>query len=166
MLYRKIGKYIEQHLLGGSDKILLIEGARQIGKSFIIREIGIRLFQNCQSRWSRVGIIPFTVPWTSYCRILTITSSRRLWWAMNVSCVKLAMSSICPYTILCFSTRRRWEVKRCFSEIWIERRLYYWIYYSSWSILAAGDRAKDMHWMHPIFRHANIRIIPGFRLLP
>ena len=28
MLYRKIGKYIEQHLLGGSDKILLIEGAR------------------------------------------------------------------------------------------------------------------------------------------
>ena len=46
MLYRKIGKYIEQHLLGGSDKILLIEGARQIGKTFIIREIGGRLFQN------------------------------------------------------------------------------------------------------------------------
>lgn len=37
MLYRKISKYIEQHLLGGSDKILLIEGARQIDKSFIIR---------------------------------------------------------------------------------------------------------------------------------
>ena len=50
MLYRKIGKDIEQHLLSGSDKVLLIEGARQIGKSFIIREIGIRLFQNCQSR--------------------------------------------------------------------------------------------------------------------
>lgn len=46
MLYRKIGKYIEQHLFGGSDKILLIEGARQIGKTFIIREIGGRLFQN------------------------------------------------------------------------------------------------------------------------
>ena len=46
MLYRKIGKYIEQHLLSGSDKILLIEGARQIGKSFIIREIGGRLFRN------------------------------------------------------------------------------------------------------------------------
>lgn len=46
MLYRKIGKYIEQHLHGGSDKILLIEGARQIGKTFIIREIGGRLFQN------------------------------------------------------------------------------------------------------------------------
>lgn len=46
MLYRKIGKYIEQHLLGTSDKILLIEGARQIGKSFIIRETGARLFRN------------------------------------------------------------------------------------------------------------------------
>ena len=46
MLYRKIGKYIEQHLNSGSDKILLVEGARQIGKSFIIREIGTRLFDN------------------------------------------------------------------------------------------------------------------------
>lgn len=46
MLYRKISKYIEQHLLGNSDKILLIEGARQIGKSFIIREIGGKLFKN------------------------------------------------------------------------------------------------------------------------
>lgn len=46
MLYRKISKYIEQHLLSGSDKILLIEGARQIGKSFIIRDLGTRLFKN------------------------------------------------------------------------------------------------------------------------
>lgn len=46
MLYRKIGKYIENHLHSGSDRILLIDGARQIGKSFIVREVGKRLFPN------------------------------------------------------------------------------------------------------------------------
>ncbi len=38
MLFRKIEKYIEDHLKSGSDKILVIEGARQIGKSYIIRD--------------------------------------------------------------------------------------------------------------------------------
>ncbi len=46
MLYRKIEKEIEDHLKSGSDKILVIEGARQIGKSYIIREVGKRLFEN------------------------------------------------------------------------------------------------------------------------
>ena len=46
MLYRKISKEIEAHLASPSDKILVLEGARQIGKSFIIREIGNRLFKN------------------------------------------------------------------------------------------------------------------------
>lgn len=46
MLYRKISSYIESHLKSTSDQILLIEGARQIGKSFIIREVGTRLFPN------------------------------------------------------------------------------------------------------------------------
>lgn len=46
MLYRKIGKEIEAHLISSSDKILILEGARQIGKSFIIREIGKKLFKN------------------------------------------------------------------------------------------------------------------------
>ena len=46
MLYRKISKEIEAHLASPSDKILVLEGARQIGKSFIIREIGDRLFKN------------------------------------------------------------------------------------------------------------------------
>ncbi len=46
MLYRKIGKEIEAHLVSSSDKILVLEGARQIGKSFIIREIGKKLFKN------------------------------------------------------------------------------------------------------------------------
>lgn len=44
MLYRKIGKYIENHLKSNTDKILVLEGARQIGKSYIIREIGKRLY--------------------------------------------------------------------------------------------------------------------------
>lgn len=46
MLYRKIGSYIEDHFKTDSDKILILEGARQIGKSYIIREIGKRLFKN------------------------------------------------------------------------------------------------------------------------
>jgi hypothetical protein len=46
MLQRKISNYIESHLSGNDDKILIIEGARQIGKSYIIREVGKRLFQN------------------------------------------------------------------------------------------------------------------------
>lgn len=46
MLYRKCEKQIEQYLLSDSNKILLVEGARQIGKTFIIRYIGKRLFEN------------------------------------------------------------------------------------------------------------------------
>ncbi|MCF0164020.1 MAG: AAA family ATPase [Bacteroidales bacterium] len=46
MLYRKISAEIESHLTSASDKILVVEGARQIGKSFIIRQIGQKLFAN------------------------------------------------------------------------------------------------------------------------
>ena len=46
MLYRKITKQIETHLLSDSDKILIIEGARQIGKSYAIREVGKRLYSH------------------------------------------------------------------------------------------------------------------------
>ena len=46
MLYRKISQYIEAHLQSATDKILVLEGARQIGKSYIIREVGTRLFKN------------------------------------------------------------------------------------------------------------------------
>lgn len=46
MLYRKIEDYIVSHLQSGSDKILVVDGARQIGKSYIIREVGKRLFPN------------------------------------------------------------------------------------------------------------------------
>ena len=46
MLYRKIKSYIEEHLKTNEDKILLIEGARQIGKSYIIRNVGTELYDN------------------------------------------------------------------------------------------------------------------------
>lgn len=46
MLYRKCEARIEQHLLSDSNKILLVDGARQIGKTYIIRHVGKRLFEN------------------------------------------------------------------------------------------------------------------------
>ena len=46
MLFRKIENQIEAHLCSGSDKILIVDGARQIGKSYIIRHVGQRLFKN------------------------------------------------------------------------------------------------------------------------
>lgn len=46
MLYRKIIKRIEKHLSSDSDRILLIDGARQIGKSYIIRWVGQKMFAN------------------------------------------------------------------------------------------------------------------------
>ncbi len=46
MLYRKIENLIENHLKTDSDKILLVDGARQVGKTFIIRYVGKKLFKN------------------------------------------------------------------------------------------------------------------------
>ena len=46
MLYRKIESFIRNHLVSKNNKILLIEGARQIGKTYIIRHVGKKLFEN------------------------------------------------------------------------------------------------------------------------
>ncbi len=46
MLYRKIQRFLEEHFKSNTDKILVIEGARQIGKSYIIREVGKQCFRN------------------------------------------------------------------------------------------------------------------------
>ena len=46
MLYRKIETLIEAHLKDDSRKILLIDGARQVGKTYIIRYVGQKLFEN------------------------------------------------------------------------------------------------------------------------
>ena len=39
MLYRKITSYIVDYLKSVNDKILILEGARQIGKAFSIRSL-------------------------------------------------------------------------------------------------------------------------------
>ena len=46
MLKRKIAALIEAHLKSPSPRILLIDGARQVGKTYIIRHVGKRLFPN------------------------------------------------------------------------------------------------------------------------
>jgi hypothetical protein len=46
MLRRKIAATIREHLSSHSERILLIDGARQIGKSYIIRQVGQELFPN------------------------------------------------------------------------------------------------------------------------
>ena len=46
MLYRKIESVIEAHLKSDTKKILLIDGARQVGKTYIIRYVGKKLFEN------------------------------------------------------------------------------------------------------------------------
>lgn len=46
MLYRKIGTYNENFLKSESNKVLIIDGARQIGKTYIIRYVGKKLFSN------------------------------------------------------------------------------------------------------------------------
>ena len=45
-MYRKISKYIEDYLTSNEDKILCIDGARQVGKSYIIRELSQKYFEN------------------------------------------------------------------------------------------------------------------------
>ncbi len=45
-MFRKIKSYIMEQLKSESEKILLIDGARQVGKSYIIREAGKELFEN------------------------------------------------------------------------------------------------------------------------
>lgn len=46
MLYRKIKSKIEDFLIKSPNKVLLVEGARQIGKTYIIRNIGNEMFPN------------------------------------------------------------------------------------------------------------------------
>lgn len=46
MLYRKIEHVIREHFTSNSEKVLIVSGARQIGKSYIIRYVGSRLFKN------------------------------------------------------------------------------------------------------------------------
>lgn len=46
MLYRKISRLIADHLRAQDPRILLVDGARQVGKTYIIRYVGKELFEN------------------------------------------------------------------------------------------------------------------------
>ena len=46
MLYRKIQDAIYRHFTSKADTILVVTGARQIGKSFIIRHVASKIFKN------------------------------------------------------------------------------------------------------------------------
>ncbi len=46
MLYRKIEDTIYEHFTSKNSKILAVTGARQIGKSFIIRHVASKIFKN------------------------------------------------------------------------------------------------------------------------
>ena len=46
MLYRKIASKIESFLKSEKRRMLVVSGARQVGKSYIIREVGMRLYSN------------------------------------------------------------------------------------------------------------------------
>lgn len=46
MLFRKYAERIENHLKTQPSKILLVNGAQQIGKSYLIRYVGKKLFKN------------------------------------------------------------------------------------------------------------------------
>ena len=46
MLFRKIQSEIEDYLNNPGNKILLVDGARQVGKTYIIRDSGKKLFAN------------------------------------------------------------------------------------------------------------------------
>ncbi len=46
MLQRKIESVIKDHFNRKSDNVLLIDGARQIGKTYIVRHVGQKIFKN------------------------------------------------------------------------------------------------------------------------
>ena len=46
MLYRKFANIIEDFLRNEPNKIMLVNGARQIGKSYLIRYVGKKMFKN------------------------------------------------------------------------------------------------------------------------
>ena len=46
MLARKIYNVIEQHFVNKEQEIILVDGSRQVGKTYIIRKVGESLFKN------------------------------------------------------------------------------------------------------------------------
>lgn len=57
MLHRKIEQKIIDYLQNGSNKIMIIDGARQIGKSFIIRYVGSELLKDKFANYIEINFI-------------------------------------------------------------------------------------------------------------
>ena len=57
MLYRKIKKKIENYLKNPSNKIMLIDGARQIGKSYIIRYVCTEVLKNKFKNYIEINFV-------------------------------------------------------------------------------------------------------------
>lgn len=57
MLKRKIEKIIVKYLQSDSNKILIIDGARQIGKSFIIRYVGSELLKDKFKNYIEINFV-------------------------------------------------------------------------------------------------------------
>lgn len=80
MLKRKIQTEISDYLDNGSDKILVLDGARQIGKSFIIRYEGQKrfCFRFFPSRLNRGKTTMSTLRWMPLSQLPTTTSNKLL----------------------------------------------------------------------------------------
>lgn len=57
MLHRKIEKSIVNYLQNGSNKIMIINGARQIGKSYIIRYVGSKLLKDKFTNYIEINFV-------------------------------------------------------------------------------------------------------------
>lgn len=57
MLYRKIEKIIADYLSSNSNKIMIIDGARQVGKSFIIRYVGSELLKDKYTNYIEINFV-------------------------------------------------------------------------------------------------------------
>lgn len=57
MLHRKIEQKIVDYLQNGSNKIMIIDGARQIGKSYIIRYVGSELLKDKFTNYIEINFV-------------------------------------------------------------------------------------------------------------
>lgn len=57
MLHRKIEKTIVDYLQDGSNKIMVIDGARQVGKSYIIRYVGSELLKDKFTNYIEINFV-------------------------------------------------------------------------------------------------------------
>ena len=57
MLHRKIEKTIKDYLQNGSNKIMIVDGARQVGKSYIIRYVASELLKDKFTNYIEINFV-------------------------------------------------------------------------------------------------------------